>query len=99
MGHCVYRSPTNPIHDNIFHVSYVIITKINEGVVMTTEDITVMTQQTFGTDAGANYLQHLIKTFVDRPVYQPGMTLDQVAFREGQRDFVRQITQEVYNES
>ena len=64
---------------------------------MTSEEITKLIQQVFSTKEGEILLDHLNKTLVDRPVYKPGMTLDQTAFREGQRDIIMQINKEVKN--
>lgn len=50
---------------------------------------------TFNTDTGKKCLEHLERTFVDRNIYAPGMSLDQVAFRQGQADIVKQILSEV----
>ena len=49
---------------------------------------------TFETTIGQKLLEHLKEKLVDRPTYKVGMTLEQVAFAEGQADVVRQILKE-----
>lgn len=50
---------------------------------------------TFETELGTKLLAHLKKTIVDRPMYKSGMTLDEVAFRQGQADVINQIIKEI----
>ena len=50
---------------------------------------------TFGAGIGVKCLKHLKKTFVDRSIYEVGMTPDQVAYRQGQCDVIRQIIKTV----
>lgn len=57
----------------------------------TAEELNKLYKDTFSTDAGAKCLALLKQSFVDRPVYVKGMTLDEVAFREGGRDLINQI--------
>ena len=63
----------------------------------TSEELTKLYKDTFSTNAGEKCLALLKQAFVDRPVYVKGMTLDEVAFREGGRDLVNQIIKEVEN--
>lgn len=50
---------------------------------------------TFETTIGQKLLEHLKETIVDRPTYKKGMELDEVAFREGQKDLVVQLMKEM----
>ena len=59
------------------------------------QDIHKLMVHTFGTEAGKELLLHLTQVFVDRPIYRKGMTLDEVAFKEGQRDVIMQIIKEL----
>jgi len=61
---------------------------------MQQNEITSLIKTVFETDKGEKLLKHL-QLLVDRPMYKKGLTLDEVAFREGQADFVRQIMKEV----
>jgi len=63
----------------------------------TQEELNRLYKDTFTTDAGEKLLALLKASFVDRPVYVKGMTLDEVAFREGGRDIVVQILKVVEN--
>jgi len=60
----------------------------------TPEEIHKLIVGTFETELGQRLLEHLKETLVDRPMYKQGLTLDQVAFREGQANLVRQILKE-----
>ena len=57
--------------------------------------ISKLIKGTFQTELGVKLLAHLERKFVDRDIYVQGLTLDQVAFRQGQADFVKQILKEV----
>ena len=46
---------------------------------------------TFNTELGERCLTHLETVFVDRPMYKSGLTPDEVAYRQGQADIVRQL--------
>jgi len=59
------------------------------------QDIHKLMVHTFSTEAGKELLLHLTQVFVDRPIYRKGMTLDEVSFKEGQRDLVMQIIKEL----
>ena len=61
----------------------------------TQEEIHKLIVGTFTTDLGKRLLEHLEKTIVDRPTYIKGMTLDEVAFREGQKDVILQLIKEL----
>jgi hypothetical protein len=63
----------------------------------TPEEINALIAGTFNTELGQRCLEHLKDTFVDRPMYKPGMTLDQVAFREGEASTIRKILKEIRN--
>ena len=58
------------------------------------ETITKIIKATFETPQGINLLEHLLSVFVDRAVYKPGLSSEETAYREGQRDVVRQIIKE-----
>ncbi len=62
---------------------------------VTQEEIHTIIAGTFSTEIGKKCLEHLTKTIVDRPVYKTGMTFEEVAFREGQRDIITQIIKEI----
>jgi hypothetical protein len=61
----------------------------------TQEEIHKLVVGTFGTPIGEKLLDHLIKTLLDRPTFKIGMTLEETAFREGQKDVIRQILKEM----
>ena len=46
---------------------------------------------TFETELGRRYLAYLESFFVDRPMYEAGMSIDEVAFRQGQATLIRNI--------
>ena len=50
---------------------------------------------TFSTQLGQRCLEHLKKTFVDRDIYQPGLTFDQTAYRQGEASVIRKIIQAI----
>ncbi len=52
---------------------------------------------TFETELGKKCLELLKDTLHDRPMYKAGMSLDEVAFRQGQSDVVTQILKEFKN--
>ena len=62
---------------------------------MTNVEITSMFKAVFSTPHGEKCIKHLEKVFVDRPIYSYGQTLDEVAYRQGQADVIKQILQEV----
>ena len=62
---------------------------------MTTEETAKLYKDTFSGEIGQRCLKHLRELFVDRPVFRQGSTFEETAFREGQRDIVRQIIKEV----
>lgn len=64
---------------------------------MTSEEITSLVNVVFGTPHGRKLATHLDKTIVDRPTYKKGMELDEVAFREGQKNIVNQLLKELPN--
>ena len=61
------------------------------------EDIHKMLVGTFETPLGGKCLQHLVETFIDRPMYKAGSTLEETAYRQGQADLVKQIVKEINN--
>ncbi len=63
----------------------------------TPEEIHKLVVGTFETPLGKKLLSHLKDTLVDRPMYKKGLSLDEVAFREGQADVIRQIIKEIGN--
>lgn len=48
---------------------------------------------TFETALGSKYLEFLVSHFVDRDMYEKGMTLEEVAYRQGQASLIRKIQQ------
>lgn len=58
-------------------------------------EIDKLIKGTFGTELGKKLVKHLKIKFVDRPVYIPGLSSDEVAFREGQRNVIMQIMKEI----
>ena len=60
-------------------------------------EITSLINTVFGTPHGKKLLDHLNKTITDRPTYKKGMTLDECAFNEGQKNIIKQISKEVGN--
>ena len=52
---------------------------------------------TFETDIGKKLLGHLKNVIIDRPTYKTGRTIDECAFREGQKDIVQQFIKEIEN--
>ena len=62
---------------------------------MTNEEINALLKGTFNTTLGERCIKHLKDVFVDRAMYKPGMTLDQVAFREGEASVIRKIMKEI----
>jgi hypothetical protein len=62
---------------------------------MNGREITSMFKATFETVPGKKCIEHLEKVFIDREIYKKGLTLDEVAYRQGQADLVRQILSEV----
>jgi len=52
---------------------------------------------TFETELGRKYLDLLVTTFIDRPVYKVGQSFEETAYRQGQADLVRQIQKELNN--
>ena len=63
----------------------------------TQEEIHKLIVGTFETELGGRLLSHLKQTIVDRPSYIKGMALDEVAFREGQKDIINQLLKEMQN--
>ena len=61
----------------------------------TNEEINKLMVGTFNTELGEKLLHHLADVFIDRPMYKPGMTLDEVAFRQGEASIVEKIIKEV----
>ena len=57
--------------------------------------ISKLIKGTFQTELGVKLLAHLERKFVDRDIHVQGLTLDQVAYRQGQADFVKQLLKEV----
>ncbi len=59
--------------------------------------ISKLIRGTFDTELGRKLLDHLETKLVDRDMYVSGLTLDQVAFRQGQADMVKQIRKGISN--
>ena len=52
---------------------------------------------TFETELGKRLLEHLESVFVDRNMYEKGMTLDEVAFRQGEASSIKKLRKELGN--
>lgn len=52
---------------------------------------------TFSTELGKRLLERMNEVFVDRPIYKPGQTLEETAYRQGQADLVKQLIKEINN--
>lgn len=63
----------------------------------TIEEIHKIFVGTFETELGKRCLAHLAEVFVDREMYRPGMTLDEVAFKQGEASVIRKILKEFNN--
>lgn len=61
----------------------------------TETEIRTLIVGTFETELGKRLLEHLTDAIINRPTYKPGMTLDEVAFREGQKDVINQLIKEM----
>lgn len=57
--------------------------------------ISKLIKGTFQTELGLRLLDHLEKTFVDRPIYRPNQTHEETAYRQGQADVIKQIRKEI----
>ena len=60
----------------------------------TREEVHKLFVGTFETELGKRCLKHLVETFVDRDIYRPGMTLDEVAFKQGEASVIKKIMKE-----
>jgi hypothetical protein len=63
----------------------------------THEEIHKLFVGTFETELGKRTIAHLTEKFVDRNMYESGMTLDQVAFRQGEASTIKKIIKELNN--
>ena len=61
----------------------------------TSEEISKLMVGTFETELGKKLLHHLAEVFIDRPMYKQGMTLEEVAFRQGEASVIEKIIKEV----
>ena len=61
------------------------------------EEVHSLFEGTFNTKLGERLLEYLTSIYVDRDMYQPGMTLDQVAFRQGEASIIKKIQKEIDN--
>jgi len=59
------------------------------------KEIQSLYEGTFNNKLGENLLKHLHSLFVERDMYKPGMTLDQVAFRQGEASAIKKIQKEL----
>ena len=62
---------------------------------MTNQEISKLFAATFSTDAGKKCIEYLEDIFVDRDMYYRGLTLDEVAFRQGEASVVKKILKEL----
>ncbi len=61
----------------------------------TQEEIHKLIVGTFETDLGRKLLEHLETVITKRPTYKKGMTLDEVAYVEGQKSIIEQFKKEM----
>lgn len=61
------------------------------------KEITILLKGTFGTELGQKCIRHLEDTFINRDIYRIGMTLDEVAFRQGEASVIKKILKEINN--
>lgn len=61
------------------------------------ETISKLVVGTFSNPLGEKLMEHLESTFIDRPIYVDGLTLDQVSYRQGQADLIKQLKKELTN--
>lgn len=61
------------------------------------KEITILLKGTFGTELGQKCIRHLEDTFINRDIYRIGMTLDEVAFRQGEASAIKKILKELNN--
>lgn len=59
------------------------------------KEINVLFKSVFANEQGEKMLKYLNEVFVDRDIYKNGLTLDQVAFRQGEASIVKKIEQEI----
>lgn len=57
-------------------------------------EINKLLKGTFETELGKKCLEHLEDVFVNRNMYEKGMSLDEVAFRQGEASVVKKIIKE-----
>ena len=63
----------------------------------TQEEVSKLIQGTFNTVLGKKCIEHLEDVFVNRNIYEPGMTIDTVAFRQGEASVIKKIIKELNN--
>ena len=61
----------------------------------TQEEVSKLIQGTFNTVLGKKCIEHLEDVFVNRNIYEPGMTIDTVAFRQGEASVIKKIIKEL----
>lgn len=61
---------------------------------MSHEEVHKLFVGTFETELGKRCLAHLDTVFVQREMYKQGMTLDEVAFRQGEASVIQKIMKE-----
>ena len=61
----------------------------------TSLEIKALISGTFNTDLGKKLLEHLTEVFINRPIYKPGLTLEETAYRQGQADVIKQLQKEL----
>lgn len=57
----------------------------------TYEEIQKLAVGTFSTELGKRYLSHLEDVFVNVSMYKKGMALEDVSYRQGQADLIKQL--------
>ena len=61
----------------------------------THEQIHKLIVGTFETELGKKLLAHLVDTFIDRPIYRAGMSIEDASYRQGQADLIKQLMKEM----
>jgi len=62
-------------------------------------EISSMFKACFVNPQGKKTLRHLKKTFVDRDIYQKGLTFEETTFRQGEASVIRKILTEIGDET
>lgn len=79
------------VHDGLFADEEEFI----EALQTKSEAVHKLTIGTFETEIGAKFLKHLKDTYMDTTIYKRGSSLEDVAYRQGQSDLIKQILTEI----